>query len=91
MVVNAFSLLLWPKITASVSHQTFKRFWKFTKNLKDIDKYEQDFMKPEAWVVEGSVGTATGTGKQKYKLIELLGIYHFLFIYTLIYVKMQLL
>lgn len=48
-------------------------------------------MKPEAWVVEGSVGTATGTGKQKYKLIELLGIYHFLFIYTLIYVKMQLL
>lgn len=60
MAVSASSLLLWPKITASVNHQTLKGFWKFTKNLKDIDKYEQDFMKPEARVVEGLVVAATG-------------------------------
>ena len=36
-------------------------------------------MKPEAWVVEGLVVAASGTGKQKYKLIELLGIYQSLF------------
>ena len=50
-------------------------------NLKDIDKYEHDFMKPEAWVVEGLVVAASGAGKQKYKLIELIGIYYSLFIY----------
>ena len=48
-------------------------------------------MKPEAWVGEGSVVAAIGAGKQKYKHIELLGIYHFLSIYILTYVKMQLL
>lgn len=43
-------------------------------------------MKPEAWVVEGL--TVAATGKQKYKLIGLLGIYHFLLICILIYIKM---
>lgn len=45
-------------------------------------------MKPEARVVKGLTVAATGTGKQKYKLIELLGIYHFLFICILICIKM---